>query len=175
MTIRSGLLALVFLMAALGGAEAADPPRRFSVTLDPLYLTAPIAQVTAEYRPVAHWSAALLAGMGSYANIDQPENKVWQMGAQARWYPFSPSRHEPHFLTQFVRSHQRVGDSDPTVQEFVYDNYDTALLGGYKYTSGAGFTFEVQTGLILSVERERGEPVFTVVRPHLNMGVGWSF
>jgi hypothetical protein len=172
---KYGRILLLLLLAGAGIAAAAGAPRRLSVTVDPVYLTRPILQVTAEYRPVEHWSGALLAGAGSLANLDQPDNTMWEVGAQARWYPFSPSRRELHFLAQCTRRHQQDGEAASTTEVYVYDHYDTALLGGYKFILNGGFTFEAQGGLILFGTHEHGAPFSAVLRPHANLGLGWSF
>ena len=159
----------------LGGTEAegVDPEyfHPLSVTVDPFLPIADIWQVTVEFRPMVHWSGAVVAGWGggdSYFG----ESPSWEMGGQLRWYPWNPTPLEWLFLAEFIGGRTRLEDYGSLDES---TNLSAALAAGFKYAAYTGFTIEGQLGALASRSDYRFDETELGWTPYLNFGVGWSF
>jgi hypothetical protein len=180
MKIRSGLalLSLVLLLSApasFAQEDATGPSavewRRVSITVDPLLAFVNKWQVTAEFRPAAHWSVAALAAttVGTELWAQSPS---WEIGGQWRWYPAKVASLEPHLLAEVVGGRTRWETWSPRDES---TDLSASLGGGYKYVARAGFTLEAQVGATLLGHLYRLEEDYMEATLYANLGVGWSF
>jgi hypothetical protein len=171
MGFRSGLILLSFLPLGVSAVPAELPFKRVSVTLDPVLLLIDKWQVTAEVRPVARWSGALVWGRTTGDNPFAP-NPSWEVGGQVRYYPWDFPYLEPHVLAEVAWERSRLEDAVP---EGEATGLTASLGGGLKHTLPFGLTGEMQLGLM----GLRGDPQSRDSKgawtPYFSTGIGWSF
>jgi hypothetical protein len=158
-----------------------------SLTLSPLHLLAgPVLELAAEFRVGPGFGLALLGGFGEWpvedSNGDEIRTAVYEIGAQAAWYPFEAFA---GFLVgaELAYMHletETLPDSDVSV---VAGGLGLGPMAGYKLVTRGGFTFVVHAGvayMAISAAAEEGERVVDEDErsrfvPLLNLNLGWSF
>ena len=163
--------------------EPPPPETSFSLTLSPLYLLLPILELTGEFRLGSQAGLALIAG-GGWVSVTQsggPTVKftVLEGGAQLRYYITGSFRRGMQVGAEILYVHVNGSLQDVTG---VASGLALGPFFGWKTTSYAGFTFEVQGGVEVvtlgsHVSDSSGESSSSSVDyiPLLNLNIGWSF
>jgi hypothetical protein len=157
-----------------------------SLTLAPLLLMFPMAELGAELRLLDGFGATVRGGFGRWG-VSLPDDKkatypAWKVSGQLQWY-LMHSFHGLHLGAEL--GYLRVTTDDP---EFPWDSLRMRRLAvgpllGYKLIARVGFTFYAQFGIVRAFEKARaesdvlGDATDDDERwdPLLNLGIGWSF
>ncbi|MEO1267489.1 MAG: hypothetical protein AAFX99_05280 [Myxococcota bacterium] len=153
--------------------------RDLSVTVSPLLLFAPMAELTGEVRLNDQLGAAVIGGLGLVDDDDGDSFFMWALGGQLRYYVLGNFEHgsfigaELHYIGSDADNADLLLGRSPglAVSPFV----------GYKFVGATGFTFDAQIGPQAQFESntsttgdENGDSG-TELGLMLNINVGWSF
>jgi hypothetical protein len=167
--------------------EPPPPMPTVSVTAAPIYLLLPMLKLTGELRLGTQGSIALIGGAGwvtdNASNDPKVSSKVtffvYEVGSQLRYYVTGTFRRGMHVGAEVLYLH--VNGSLDSVTG-VAKGLALGPFFGWKTTSHAGFTFEVQGGVEVvtggsSVTDSSGGSSSSNVDfvPLLNLNLGWSF
>lgn len=186
--MKPALVAAITLIVTLGGSLAAaqqpptplensensdspaldtKPEKRLTVSVSPLHLMAPVAEVTGEYAVSEDFGVAGIAGVGGRDGA-----YMLGFGAQAIWY--ATGDFQQGFQVGGELIYNEVGAS--------WRGHSVALLGGlglapfvgYKVSSVEGFTGIIQAGpqFISGANAFGGSGAATAFM--LNLNVGWT-
>lgn len=159
--------------------SAAPPPPSHSVavTVSPVHLIFPIAEVTAELKLVPHMGIGVTLGAGRISNADKSvTGSAYEAGGQFNYY----------ILDAFEGLHVggeilflKINDVDQDLTATA-DGLTMGPYIGFKVDTDIGFTFVGQAGAAFAAYRaEANNSTNTAsdkkVYPLLNLNVGWSF
>ena len=174
MSKTSIVLSTIFL-ASLRTAHAEELPR-VAVTVSPVHLILPVAELTAEIRLSDRLGVAAILGAGSVrTELTDTRISVYEGGASFRYY-----------VTGSVRSGLQLGgealyvfastDETSTMTTVAAEGLGLSPFAGYKWTHRSGITLEGQLGATFIVIREKGGSMEEKdVGPMLNLNFGYSF
>jgi hypothetical protein len=148
-----------------------------AITVSPLMLVVPLAEVTVEARVADKVGVAVVAGVGRFHEMDTNARvDLYEGGVSARYY-----------VTGSFRSGIQLGGEAMYVKaatESSTVHVGAAGLGlspfaGYKWTHRRGITFEAQAGPMFMVARAKADTGESAKRsgtiPMLNLQFGYSF
>lgn len=176
------ILILIFLTYT---AITAQEDKKFSATLSPLHLTAPIVELTGEYAINPKTSAAGILGYGTISEEDilgdEVSIPVLELGAQGRYYLLGNFNHgmpiglEALWLKVFLPEQE-----DITVS---VNGFGLGPFVGYKWAAQFGLTFDVQVGYQwlfaqAKAKDQNGNELEGSAKDGillLNLNAGWSF
>ena len=173
-----------FNAAHLLATTAEAPTRRpWSIMVAPLFLLAPIGELTAEVSLSRRFAVAAMAGAGRVA-VRSPSLTThlttYNAGAQLQYYALGDFRHGMQIGLQVLYDHY----DSPFAHQFLVDG-NAAQLGpfmGYKLVLDLGFTIEIQIGYQKTWiwQHTSDDPAGLVTRIDdsgllLNLNTGWSF
>lgn len=172
-------LALAVLASTTGAASAtadgADP--NVAVTVSPLHLFVPMAELTIEARVAPRVGVAVIGGVGAFR--DQPTNdrvRLFEGGASARYYALGSFRHGLQLGAEALYVYADAVADATAVQAA---GLGVAPFVGYKWTHRTGFTVDAQLGvtyLVARADADTGASAETRdVAPLLNLNLGYSF
>jgi hypothetical protein len=163
--------------------EPPPPETTFSLTISPLHLLLPVLELTGELRLGSQAGLAVIAGGGKVTVREAGGPSVTftalEGGGQLRYYVTGSFRRGLHVGAEILYMHVNGALQDVTG---VASGLAMGPLVGWKTTSYAGFTFEVQGGMEVvtlgaSVSDSSGGSSTSSVDyiPLLNLNIGWSF
>ncbi len=163
--------------------EPPPPETTFSLTISPLHLLLPLLELTGELRLGSQAGLALIAGGGRVTVREAGGPSVTftalEGGGQLRYYVTGSFRRGLHVGAEILYMHVNGAIQDVTG---VASGLAMGPLVGWKTTSYAGFTFEVQGGVEVvtlgaSVSDSSGGASTSAVDyiPLVNLNIGWSF
>lgn len=169
-------LALTMLVAASpAAADGAHP--RVAVTVSPLHLFVPMAEITVEARVAPRIGVAVIGGIGAIRDQATDERiRLFEGGASARYYVLGSFRHGLQLGAEALYVHADATADATGVQ--------AAGLGlspfvGYKWTHRTGVTVDTQLGVTYLAARADADTGATAetrdVAPMLNLNLGYSF
>ncbi|MBP6845949.1 MAG: DUF3575 domain-containing protein [Kofleriaceae bacterium] len=163
------------LAASPATADGADP--RVAVTVSPLHLFVPMAEVTVEARVAPRLGVAVIGGVGAVRDAATDERiRLFEGGASARYYVLGSFRHGLQLGAEALYVHADATADATGVQ--------AAGLGlspfvGYKWTHRTGVTIDAQLGATYLAARAEADTGATAdtrdVAPMLNLNLGYSF
>lgn len=161
------------LAAPDGAEETVD--HVVSVTLSPLHLVLPVAELTAEIRAADRVGVAAVAGLG-FGRF----GGVWEGGGSGRFYPVGDFDRGVQVGAEVLAVRVVAEVADYTTGEATYIHATGFSAGGFvggKYTLGVPLTFDGQIGAQALTTRVdvAGETWRTTPGLLLNLNVGWSF
>ena len=153
--------------------------RNASLTISPVHLILPMAELTAEFRPAANVGVAIIGGIGRVTGTTGLQTitaTATEIGAQFNYY----------FLRDFTGLHAGVEAIYLHIGDIEQDSTVTAAglaagpYLGYKWTSGVGFTLMAQLGVEFVIARAKSSSTMMMAEqkntiPLLNLNAGWSF
>jgi len=154
-----------------------------SLTLSTIHLLLPVLELTGELRLGTQGGVALIAGGGWITDTASDGTKVtfrvYELGSQLRYYVTGNFRRGMHVGAEILYLH--VNGSLDNVTG-VAQGLELGPFFGWKTTSYAGFTFEVQGGVEIvtagnNVTDSSGSSTSSSINfiPLLNLNIGWSF
>jgi len=163
--------------------EPPPPETSFSLTLSPIHLLLPILELTGELRLGSQAGLAVIAGGGrvSVTESGGPTVRftVLEGGTQLRYYVTGSFRRGMQVGAEILYVHVNGSLQDVTG---VASGLALGPFLGWKTTSYAGFTFEVQGGVEVvtlgtHVSDSSGGSSSSSVDyiPLINLNIGWSF
>jgi hypothetical protein len=164
--------------------EPPPPPMpTVSLTLSPIYLLLPMLKLTGEVRLGTQGSVALIGGAGWITDTNSDDTTVtffvYEVGSQLRYYVTGNFRRGMHIGAEILYLHVN-GTLDNVTG--VAQGLALGPFFGWKTTSYAGFTFEVQGGVEIVTAGTRvadssGGSTSSSIDyiPLLNLNIGWSF
>jgi len=166
--------------------EPPEPPpamTTFSLTLSPIHLLLPIVELTGELRLGTQAGVAFIGG-GGRVTVTEPNSAtkvrftVYELGGQLRYYVTGSFRRGMEVGAELLYVHVNGSLQDITG---VASGLAMGPFFGWKTTTHAGFTFEVQGGVEVvtmgsQVTSSDGGSSSSSVDyiPLLNLGIGWS-
>ena len=161
---------------AVHQSTAPDQPR-VAVTVSPLHLFVPMAEVTAEVRAADKLGVALIGGVGAYHDPDTNARiSLVEAGASARYYALGSFRTGLQLGTEVLYVH---GFTDAMNIEVKAAGLAVSPFAGYKWTHSSGLTLEGQLGVSYMAARAKAETgqmaEKSKVGPLLNLQIGYSF
>lgn len=176
----------LFLAIALclTGAHA-QSMQKLSVTISPIHLAFPVAEITAEYALSPRFGLAGIGGFGSMSAEDNLGEDVtfplMELGGQANYYLFGSFRHGMQVGAELLW----IKIFPPEDEGVTVDVNGFAIgpMVGYKWAARFGLTFMVQAGYEFlfaqaKAENAAGEQAEGSSEggvPLLNLNAGWSF
>jgi len=159
------------------------PERAVSLTISPLHLFSPIAELTLEVAASEYIGIALVAGVGSVSvktTDTELSATVLEVGASLRCYAVGDfSTGGLQLGAEALYFHAFLdGDVDGDSVSATGAGLGVGPMVGYKYVARSGFTFDGQLGVLWTLIRaESGSESAEVrrIRPMLNVNLGWSF
>ncbi len=157
-------------------ATAADLPT-VAITVSPVHLAIPMAEVTTEVRLADNVGVAAILGIGSFRDkaTDMSVN-LYEGGVSARYYVLGSFRKGLQLGAEalYVKA-----DTDASNIEVKAAGLSLAPFVGYKWTHSSGFTFDGQLGVAFMAVRAKAETGQMAgdddIGPLLNLNVGYSF
>lgn len=154
-----------------------------SLTFSPIHLLFPILEVTGELRLGQEAGVALIAGGGQVTDKASDGTKitfrVYEIGTQLRYYVTGNFRRGMEIGAEVLYVH--VNGSLDNITG-VASGLALGPFFGWKTTSYAGFTFEVQGGVEIltagtKVTDSSGDSTSSTIDyvPLVNLNIGWSF
>jgi hypothetical protein len=155
---------------------ASDEPR-VAITMSPVHLIIPMAEIAAEVRLADRVGVAAIAGIGSTREMTTNTRiALYEAGLSARYYVLGSFRSGVQLGAEAVYVHAAT---DSTSVEVQAAGLGLSPYGGYKWTHSSGFTLEGQLGvtfIALRAKASTGEmSERRSVLPMLNLQVGYSF
>lgn len=157
---------------------APEPGKRVAITVSPIHLAMPIAELTVEFRPAAHIGVAVIGGYGRVSSAEGSTPMItataYEAGAQFNYY----------FLRDFAGLHAGAEVLYLHLGEVEQDLSVTAaglVAGpyvGWKYMASVGFTFVAQLGVqagLIRADSATASAEENRVFPLLNLNLGWAF
>jgi len=189
MLSRTCTAALVALIVVAGTSSALadddDVQHNYSITISPVHLALPVAELTAEFRVTDQTGVAALIGAGKATTTDSLGNEdtfdVYEAGASFRYYMLGSFIHGMQLGAEVLYAY--VSGSEGTVSG-TGEGLVAGPFVGYKVATNVGFTFDaqlgVQVGLIQaeaedSSDGDSAEDEDSALIPLLNINIGWSF
>jgi hypothetical protein len=157
-------------IAPVPGPVLADPS--VAITISPVHLVVPMAEVTAEIRVAPKVGVALIGGAGAVREETLDELiKLVEVGASVRYYVLGSFRKGLQVGGEVIYVHASTHDNSVMVRA---EGLATSPFVGYKWTHASGFTFDGQLGVsFYTLRSDTAEE--KAVDALLNLNVGWSF
>lgn len=179
-------IASLFALSLVAGTAAADDASltqaatpelpSVAITISPVHLLVPMAELTTELRVGERIGVAAIAGIGTFH--DQTTNQrisLYEAGASARYYLLGSFRSGLQIGAEAVYVHAKT-DAMVDVRAA---GLAVSPFAGYKWTHSSGFTFEGQLGasyMAMRAKAQTGEMAErSAVGPMLNLNIGYSF
>jgi hypothetical protein len=174
-------------LASFSGLAYAEPPTDTSLpvaqhdeptvalTVSPIHLVIPMAEVTAEVRLAPKLGLAVVGGLGRMRSglTNEPIDLI-EGGASIRYYVVGSFRSGVQLGAEALYVHASTQDMTVDVKA---RGLGLSPFVGYKWTHRSGFTFDGQIGASYMAARakEANQSAETSkVGPMLNLNVGWS-
>jgi hypothetical protein len=157
-------------------AAAPDLPT-VAITISPVHLGVPMAEVTTEVRVADKLGIAAILGVGSFRDkaTDMTVN-LFEGGVSARYYVLGTFRKG---LQLGAEALYLKADTDASNIDVKAAGLSLAPFVGYKWTHSTGFTFDGQLGAAFVVARAKAETGQMAgdsrIGPLLNLNLGYSF
>jgi hypothetical protein len=156
-------------------ATAKRPDPTIAITVSPLHLVVPMAEVTAELRVAPRLGISVIGGIGRFHDQDTNEKiDLLEGGASIRYYVLGSFRTGLQVGGEVVYVHASTDDMSVDIKA---RGVGLAPFLGYKWTHGSGFTLEAQLGATYMAARADSATQTakeSKVGPMLNLNVGWS-
>jgi hypothetical protein len=178
---------LAVLVAATGIAHAQPPgdapaPASDSrpdpvvaITVSPIHLIIPMAEVTAEVRLAPKVGIAVIGGVGMIRSaITNERIDLLEAGASLRYYATGSFRGGVQVGAEALYVYASTGDMSVDVKA---RGLGLSPFIGYKWTHSSGFTLEGQLGASYMVARAKSSTATVEdsrIGPMLNLNAGWS-
>jgi hypothetical protein len=159
---------------------AQDLPK-VAITISPVHLILPVAELTAEVRVAPKFGVAGIIGVGSVPLLGLTDDNddratVFELGASGRYYVLGSFRRGLQLGAEALYLHAKLDSTSAgTVKG---SGLALAPFVGYKYTHRSGFTFDGQLGVSFTAVRAESSSDAeddSDVAPLLNLNIGWSF
>jgi hypothetical protein len=149
------------------------PPRHVTLTISPVHLIGPFAELTAEVRTTDSTSFAVIGGLGRMPFTDAGRGiRFWDVGGQFRYYVSGTFNDGGLHVGAEVLYLHAPSDVDATA---VGANLTASAAVGWKLVTQVGFTIDSQFGVSTLIVKQKddgkGEPLQLLG----NLGVGWTF
>ena len=156
-------------------ATPSDP--RVAITVSPLHLFVPMAEVTAEVRADHKLGIAVIGGVGTFHDPDTNARiSLVEAGASARYYALGSFRTGLQLGAEVLYVH---GFTDAMNIEVKAAGLAVSPFAGYKWTHSSGLTLEGQLGASYMAVRAKAETGQMAEKsklgPLLNLQIGYSF
>jgi hypothetical protein len=178
--------ALVLVAASLGHTAHADElasshpgahDPAVAITISPLHLFVPMAEVTTELRATSRLGIAVITGIGSFREMDTNQRvTLYEGGASARYYVTGSFRKGIQLGAEALYVHASTSSTTVDVKAA---GLALSPFVGAKWTLSSGFTTELQVGASFMAARGSASTGAMANRsdvgPLLNMQVGYTF
>lgn len=163
----------LFTVAALATSARAES---VSITVSPLHMFVPMAEVTAELRVADKVGVSVIGGIGTFHDEATDQRiSLFEGGASGRYYVTGSFHGGLQIGAEAVYVKAQTDLDMPDVK--------AAGLGlspflGYKWTHSSGFTLEGQVGatfMTLRAESTTDSKSDKAIGPMLNLQLGYSF
>jgi hypothetical protein len=160
-----------------GAAPAIAQAPTVAITISPVHLGVPMAEVTTEVRVADKLGIAAILGVGSFRDkaTDMTVN-LFEGGVSARYYVLGTFRKG---LQLGAEALYLKADTDASNIDVKAAGLSLAPFVGYKWTHSTGFTFDGQLGAAFVVARAKAETGQMAgdsrIGPLLNLNLGYSF
>lgn len=181
---RVGMLvaAAVAVLVLAAPAAATAAPTMVSITVSPLHLTAPIVELTGEFRLTDQISVAAILGGGN-VDIGLGTAIAYEFGAQGRYYVTGSFDGGLHVGAEALKvGLGGSGSSEGTTVGFSGEGFSVGAFAGYKHTFGFGLVLEAQLGYqkvfasgAASAEGTTVSGASSDAGPLLNLNIGYAF
>jgi hypothetical protein len=161
-------------------AQPEHPQRSFSLTFSPIHLLIPMLELTGEVKIQDRFSVAFIGGIGRYSQTDSGVNlsaTAYEAGGHLRFYPIGDFRRGLELGVEVL--YLKLSDTNLAASG---EGLAVGPFIGYKITTDAGFTFDVQGGAERVFERatatsygSTSTATQSAYIPLLNLNIGWSF
>jgi hypothetical protein len=160
-------------------AQPPAPPSRpdptVAITVSPIHLAIPMAEVTAEIRIAPKLGVAVIGGLGRMrSELTNESIALAEGGASVRYYLTGSFRSGLQLGAEALYLHASTEDMTVEVKA---RGLALSPFIGYKWTHSSGFTFDGQIGASYMTARAKGAGQSadeSKVAPMLNLNVGWS-
>jgi hypothetical protein len=156
-------------------APAARPDPSIAITVSPIHLLIPMAEVTAEVRLAPKLGLAVIGGVGRMrlATTNDSVGLV-EGGGSVRYYVTGSFRSGLQLGAEALYVHASTDDMTVDVKA---RGLAVSPFVGYKWTHRSGFTFDGQIGasyMAVQAKSTTQTAEKSKVGPMLNLNVGWS-
>lgn len=152
---------------------AAQSEPSVALTVSPLLLVIPMAEVTAEIRIAPKLGVALTGGIGAVRDPDLDDLiKLYEAGASVRYYATGSFRSGLQLGAEVMYVHATTTADSVRI---LAEGLAVGPFVGYKWTHSSGFTFDGQLGVNYYTLRADTIMDESNIGPLLNLNVGWSF
>jgi hypothetical protein len=156
-----------------------SPPDEPSVaiTVSPVHLAIPMAELTTEVRASRRVGIAAIAGIGTFHEMSTNQRvALYEGGASVRYYALGSFRKGLQLGLEALYVH---AVTESTTVDVRAAGLGISPFAGYKWTHSSGFTFEGQAGPSFMVARAKAATGQMAERskvgPMLNLNLGYSF
>lgn len=173
---------LVLSLSSAHADDGASPSapredRRVSITVSPVHLAIPMAEVTTEIRVADKIGVAAVLGIGAFRDPSTNMRvSLYEGGLSARYYVTGSFGTGLQLGAEALYVHAATDVENIDVKAA---GLGLAPFAGYKWTHGSGFTLEGQLGatfMVAKAKAETGQMAETSkVGPMLNLNLGYSF
>lgn len=177
-------LALTLLGTGLAVAQPSDAPAappsarpepHVAITISPLHMIIPMAEVTAEVRLAPKLGVAVIGGVGMIRDdVTDERIELFEGGASARYYVTGSFRTGLQVGAEALYVHATTEDMSVDIKA---RGLGLSPFVGYKWTHRSGFTLEGQLGASVMFLRAKSPTAMAEdkrVAPMLNLNAGWS-
>ncbi|HUS32354.1 MAG TPA: hypothetical protein VMZ53_27830 [Kofleriaceae bacterium] len=148
-----------------------------AITVSPLHMFVPMAELTVEARVAPKVGVAAIGGAGTYRTMDTNDRiSLIEAGASARYYAAGSFRTglQLGFEALYVHAFTNASNIDVKAAGLALSPF-----AGYKWTHSSGLTLEGELGVSYMVARAEAATGQMAERkaygPMLNLQVGYSF
>lgn len=160
---------------AVQASAASRPDPTVALTISPIHLFVPMAEVAAELRLAPRLGVSLIGGIGRFHDQDTNERiDLLEGGASVRYYLLGSFRTGVQIGGEVVYVHANTDDMSIDIRA---RGVGVSPFLGYKWTHRSGFTLEAQLGATYMAARADSATASAKdsrVGPMLNFNVGWS-
>lgn len=177
------VVSLTLFTASVAAADTDAPPASPSsrpsvaITISPVHLVIPMAEVTVEARVADRFGIAAIAGIGSFRDaVTDTRIALYEGGASARYYALGSFGKGLQVGAEAVYVFAATDNTDVEVRAA---GLALSPFVGAKWTHSSGFTLEGQGGVSFMALRAKAETGAMSERsgigPMLNLNLGYSF
>ena len=157
--------------------SAAPNEPRVAITVSPLHLFVPMAELTAEIRAADKFGIAVIGGVGTYHDPDTNARiSLLEAGASARYYALGSFRTGLQLGAEVLYAH---AFTDAMNIEVKAAGLAVSPFAGYKWTHSSGLTLEGELGVSYMAARAHAQTGQMAEKsklgPLLNLQIGYSF
>lgn len=154
--------------------EEDTPERNVSLTISPIHLIGPFAELTGEVRVTDSIGVALIGGLGRMPLIKGAGAGVrfWDVGGQFRYYVSGSFTDGGVNVGAEVLYLHAPKDVDATAAGA---NLTASALVGWKLVTRVGFTIDSQFGVSTLIVKQKSDGSGEPLQLLGNLGVGWTF